>query len=86
MTNGPNRWNVSTPSGRRWNATRAAGHCLVTGCERPRYVSPGGWAQLRCKPHEFEAHRLAWAARHPGSRAHRRRAVGLDALAAVVNA
>jgi len=82
----PNRWHPSTPSGRRWNECRAAGPCREMGCPAPRYVSPGGFAALRCKAHEFELHREQWQARHPGSRPYRRRSPGLDALADAVNA
>ena len=85
MTNQPNRWHPSTESGKRWNECRAAGPCLVTGCPAPRYVSPAGWAQLRCREHEASAHRQRWAASHPGSRPYRRRVVGVDALADAVN-
>jgi hypothetical protein len=86
MTNRPNRWHPSAESGKRWNQTRAAGRCLVTGCPAPRYVSPAGWAQLRCREHEAELHRERWAAKHPGYRSYRRRSSGLGALADAVNA
>lgn len=87
MTNQePNRWHPATPSGRCWNERKAAHPCRVPGCERPRYQSPAGWVNLRCKEHEAELHRERWAATHPGSRPYRRRAVGLGALADAVNA
>ena len=82
----PNRWYPSTPSGKRWNQTRAAGPCLEAGCSAPRYTSPGGWANLRCREHEADLHRERWAARHPDYRPYRRRVVGLGALADAVNA
>ena len=83
---GKSRWHPSTATGRRWNQTRAAGRCLHPGCPARRYVSPGGFANLRCKPHEAALHRERWAAKHPDYRPYRHRAVGLAALADAVNA
>ncbi len=81
-----NRWNVATPGGKRWNECRAASPCLADGCPRPRYVSPAGWANLRCAQHEAEAHRARWLAHHPGARPHPRRGVGYGALVAAIDA
>ena len=64
----PNRWNVATASGRRWNEGKARNPCLEPGCTAPRYQSPAGWTNTRCREHEAEIHRQRWAARHPNYR------------------
>jgi hypothetical protein len=81
---GKSRWNPATPSGRRWNEHKATHPCRVAGCPHPRYVSPAGWVNLRCREHEAALHRERWAASHPDSRPYRRRSAGVAALAGAV--
>lgn len=64
-TDQPNRHHVSTASGRAWQERRAAGRCLVTGCDAARYRSPAGWVNTRCREHEAEIQRSRYAAAHP---------------------
>jgi hypothetical protein len=80
------RWHVSTPAGQRWQERRALGRCLSPDCDRPRYQSPGGWVNTRCRECGADYARERRQARHPGSRTYRHRSPGIGALADAVNA